>query len=161
MPLLRNTGERSSTQNFILWMDGMKANFWCRSLHVECTWSWSSKYKKYLTRITRFDKDQCENKAHMCIISSEGSTYGFGRTNTRTLLNYGGLCFWHKIFQTYNRGSNDSFIKSYLIFQQLNHYGFPKILFTSSGLSNNKIYASQSYEAHYGSQVQRIHKFRG
>jgi hypothetical protein len=42
------------------------------------------------------------------------------------------------------RESKDSFIKPYLTFQQLNNYGLPRILFTSSSLARNKIYASQS-----------------
>jgi len=142
----RRTGERYHyAWSFILWMDGME---WLTSSveveHVECTWSWSSKYEKYLTRVTQFDEAQCKNKAHMYMISLWRLTYGFGRTNTRACKVVESSLLKKKSLVMQADEARILFIKLYQTSQQLKHYGFPKIWFTSSGLAKNKIYASQS-----------------
>ena len=112
---------------------------------VECTWSWSNKYERHLTRVTKFDEAQCNNKAHMYKVLSRRSTYDFGRTNTWS-------CKAMEVFllikfpRHISIESKDSSIKPYLTGQQLNNYEFPKIWYTSSSLAKNKKYASEKHK---------------
>jgi hypothetical protein len=64
------------------WMGGIfLRNFWCRSRHVwvECTWSWSWEYEKFLTKVTNNLTKLNAKSSSICIRFSMRSTYGFGR----------------------------------------------------------------------------------